>query len=192
MKNITRLFLLLLVVLFISMTLGCVPTNDGGDSGDSGDGGDSGDSGDDGSTDIEVIGTWTNEPAQWQEKWVITNDTIIYCGRQTATDDWAVNYEADIVEFDNDNFNAGDTDTTDHGHAVIQYKSGGNYNPVANSYSIFRWKNYTGTQCDFTQAYAGDGSHYQDTIEDAKSNLTSTGGYFVAYSSGAVLQRQQY
>lgn len=173
------------MLLLIFMTVGCEPTDDGGDSGDSGDGGDSGDNG---IIDIEVIGAWTIEPTQWQEKWVITNDTITYYGRQTPTDDWSVNYEADVIEYDNETFNGGDSDSSDHGFAVIQYKAGGIYNPVADSYSIFRWKNYIGTECDFTQAYAGDGSQYQDTAEDAKTELTTAGGYFGVYSSGAMIQ----
>jgi hypothetical protein len=153
--------------------------------------------------DIEVMGTWLLEGAFGDEKWIISNSTIEY--QSDYGSGFSTNYKAEIVEFVNGSFNAGDTAiaaggpaSDDPGYAVIKYTE------VANAgwgeddkYNIFRWCDNAddATNKDFAQGSKDtdpeDDTYINDVFDSAsaaKSGATNTAGYFGFASSGAVKQ----
>lgn len=155
--------------------------------------------------DIEVEGTWLIDGAYGDEKWIISNSEIEYQSDWTGGGFNTV-FKAEIVEFDNGSFNAGDTTiasgrTTDDenpGFAVIKYTQvDGAGTGEVGKYNIFRWCDNTTTTAnkDFTQGYKNVGGAYPNNVNGvfdsaaaSKSGATNAAGYFGGASIGAVKQ----
>ncbi len=141
---------------------------------------------------IEVKGDWELISAFTSETWSITESTISYDGG------FGIFYKADIVSFDNETFNAGESDASDHGYAVIQYTAvDGAGTGEVGKYNVFRWKEFDGSTSDFSQGYKNVGDPYPNNVNgvsdseaEAESDITEANGYFAVafYSEDAVLQ----
>ena len=153
--------------------------------------------------DIEVLGEWLID-GDYPEQWVITNSSIVY------STDWtggglAEVFAAEIVSYDNDGFNSGDTTLTSTGsavtgagYAVIKYTAvDGAGTGEVGKYNIFRWADNgaDSAKMDFIQGYINVGGDYPanvngvfDTAAEAKSGGTNAAGYFSFASTGAVKQ----
>lgn len=100
----------------------------------------------------------------------------------------AASYECTIVEFNNDNFNAGDNGDADCGFAVIQYTSPPSWNSgIQNKFGIIRWQDLTASSMNFSEGYYDPTGTYNavyfDTAEDAKTSMTNANACFNAYSA---------
>jgi len=140
---------------------------------------------------IAVEGTWFIDwGGTYDETWVISDSEITY------TSGTAQVYTADIVSYDNNAFNASETGEGNYGYAVIQYTAvDGAGTGAVGGYNIFRWQNYTGSACDFTQGYKNVGGDWPDnendmadTAAEAINDFTAANSYFGGYSKNASLQ----
>jgi hypothetical protein len=157
-----------------------------------------------GTQQIEVAGTWVLE-GDYGERWTIT-ETSIHYETSTPDSDYTTAYKAEILRYDNDTLNAGDTMLTsgadapalDPGFAVIRYTEVANAGwGEVDKYSVFRWADNGENEAhkDFTQgikdtdptddAYIND---VFDTQEAAREGATNANGYFQFASQGAVKQ----
>jgi len=137
-----------------------------------------------------------------EEKWEISEDTIIYSTRYAEDGDFTVGYQGTIVSSVTGSFNAGDTGIITgeltpagaSGYYVICYTAVENAGwGEIGKYNVFRWQtNETDTSAmDFTVGTYVTGT-YPDTINQvfdtaaaAESGATNTAGYFAYFSEGA-------
>lgn len=135
---------------------------------------------------IAVKGSWASS---FGESWVITDDTITYDGGFGS-------YTAEIISYENDGLNAGDTSVVKdgavldgQGYAVIKYTevTDASYGTVG-KYNIFRWGTAAGdaSMRSLTQGGKYVGTWGQpdyalvvfDTAAEASSGATNDDGYF--------------
>lgn len=132
---------------------------------------------------IEVAGTWSLDLSGDTESFEISSSSITYTYDSITNDDWDFSWTGDIVEFDNDTFNADETGNGDFGYAVVQFKGGDD----DGKYCIVRWQNLSTTDStatvDISKGYK-TGETYPDTPEDAKTTITDGNGWFEMYSAG--------
>jgi len=140
----------------------------------------------------EITGTWLLPGfAPYEEKWVIVDNRITYYSGTVATDTWSTtNYIGEIVQFNNIMFNAGESETSDCGYAVIRfiYADNAAWGDV-DKYNIFRWKNLTTSNVSFSQGtkligtYPNSTNQIFNSVDDAVNQATDAAGYFGYYSS---------
>jgi len=139
---------------------------------------------------IEVKGTWKRP---FWETWTITESTISFYGDYGGG--FIVFYDADIVSFDNETFNAGESDASDHGYAVIQFTAvDGPGTGEVGKYNVFRWKKFDGSTVDLSQGFKdADPPNFvndvADTAADAESDITNANDFFELYSEDCTKQQ---
>ena len=120
---------------------------------------------------VEITGTWT--------------DPVYFSTITVSADEIDFGfYTADIVEFSNTDWNAGETSsaTGNRGYAVIEYTSAPSWNPdLAGKFMVMRWKNLTGSAMDYSEGYDSVNGAYFDTAAEAKAGADSS--YFSWYTS---------
>ncbi len=138
--------------------------------------------------DIEIAGTWHHDGGTYEEKWVITNGIYEkYSSFSAATPD----YTFTIVGYNNDTFNAGESDSSDCGYAVMQYRDAPVWNDDADGYVVFRWKDLdtSGTpQCAISEGYNASYVDGASTQALALSEYTDANSCFTMYSSPCIKQ----
>lgn len=174
------IIVIFIILISITLVLSCKTDPVSGDSGDAGDNGTQ--------SDIDILGTWVENPGSYYSKLVITNTRIENYNEETATDTL---WDADIESYYNDEWNADETGEGEYGYMVIYYTKASSWVPQSlNKYNILRWKNITddnGTvTMEYSEAYCTDGGTtaiYFDTPEDAKAQATEENGCFSIYST---------
>ena len=158
--------------------------------------------------DIASKGTWQTPAGGYSEQWIISNSSIEYKSDTDGDGTYeSTTYKAEIVEFVNGSFNAGDTIIAggrspadeNPGYAVIKYTQVNNAGTgTVDKYNIFRWCDNTddATKKDFSQGYKNVGDPWPDNVNGvfdsasaAKSGATNGAGYFGFASSGAEKQQ---
>ena len=155
---------------------------------------------------IEVEGVWILNGQFGDEKYIITDSTIVRQSDYTGSG-YTTEYEAEIVKFSNDGLNAGDTSITSTGgstkglgYAVIKYTEvDGPATGEVGKYNVFRWATNQSepSKRDFTQGSKdsdldGDGDPMTgtyvnlvfDTADAAETGATNANGYFSFASTG--------
>jgi hypothetical protein len=158
---------------------------------------------------IAVKGTWNLDSSYtWEgtdyislERWTISGSTIHYEKSYDGTT-YTTTYRAEIVSFDNNGLNGGDTSLTagravteNPGYAVIRYTEvDGPGTGVVDTYNVFRWadNNAAPDSMDFTQGYFNTGDAWPNNINGgfntaagAEAGAVNATGYFAYSSDGA-------
>jgi len=153
---------------------------------------------------IEVKGVWILEGQSGDEKYIITDSSIVRQSDYTGSG-YSTEYEAEIVKFSNDGLNAGDTSITTPsgstqglGYAVIKYTEVNNAGTgEVGKYNVFRWatNQSDSSKRDFTQGSKDTDTSDDDYINDvfdtadaAETGATNDNGYFGFASAGFVKQ----
>ena len=137
---------------------------------------------------IDIIGTWHDV---YGGKRVVTESTISVYWLTTDTEPAWI-YE--IVDFDNEAWNGGDTGEGEAGYAVVMFSTAPADNPeFEGTYTVFRWQNLQNTDGVLTMEYS-EGSPptwpvgYEDSATDAAANATESNGWFAWGYTSATLQ----
>lgn len=136
--------------------------------------------------DIEIAGTWVDS---YGGALVVTDGTARFYSSGTITEanKWQ---ECEVVDYDNDGFNAGDSGTGDCGYMVIKYTEPSSYIAAAaqDKYGILRWQNLATASGATTMGYAEgytDGT-YSDTAAAAEAYFCDDESAFSYYSSATL------
>ncbi len=139
--------------------------------------------------ELEVIGTWYHADANWPEKWVVTDTTIEKHSSLAST---TPDYSFTIIDYSNDGFNAGDTESSDCGYAVVKYATAPSYNDDADGYVVYRWKNLSTadgeTQVDISEGYNSSYTDGAPTAAEAVANYSVSTSSFYSYTGSCVKQ----
>ncbi|MDC7219395.1 MAG: hypothetical protein PQJ59_05605 [Spirochaetales bacterium] len=170
MKELKKWFLLLATVVALTGLASCDMLDDSSDDSDSNDDGSD-------SSSLEVIGSWVDS---WGYYTIITETNF----GSYATDGTTMYYDADIVSYSNDAWNASETGEGDCGYMVIQFSD-------STDYTIVRWENLETSDGETTMDYS-EGYSFSDgyfSSEDAAiSGATDSNGYFTYWSESVTKQ----
>lgn len=129
--------------------------------------------------DIEIEGTWSSTAYGYTTTMTFDNDEYT-SSTSDGTDTWA--YACKIVDFDNDEFNAGDAGEGDCGYAVVKFTDHYDSSYIG-KYTVLRWQNLS-TNAGTTTVDTCEGyGTYFDSEDAAEDGTTDAAGYFGFYSS---------
>ena len=139
--------------------------------------------------ELELTGTWYHADASWPEKWVVTDTTLEKHSSLAST---TPDYSFTIIDYDNSGFNAGDTDSSDCGYAVVKYDTPPSYNDDADGYVIYRWKNLTTSngevQVDISEGFNSSYSDGAPTASEAVTNYNDSTASFYGFTESCIKQ----